>query len=114
KRRTEFLRKLKETMWKCLHRPVAEVVKRIVNPRVRGWVNHFRWGNTARDLGFVAWQVETKVRRFASRQRPKRRGGRSWTTWSAKEIYETWGLCHDYRVLSRAASPGSNAHRPSH
>jgi RNA-directed DNA polymerase len=104
KKRTEFLRKLKETMWKCLHRPIVEVVRRIVNPRVRGWVNYFRWGNAGRDLGFVARQVEQKVRRFASRQRPKRRGGRGWTTWNAQEIYATWGLFHDYRVLPRSES----------
>ncbi|MBV9945329.1 MAG: hypothetical protein JOZ69_00595 [Myxococcales bacterium] len=102
KKRTGFLRTLAETMWKCLHRPVAEVVRRIVNPRVRGWVNYFRWGNAGRDLSFVAWQVERKVRRFASRQRPKRRGGRPWTTWSAEEIYGAWGLFHGYRVLPRS------------
>ena len=102
KKRTEFLRTLKAMMWKCLHRPVAEVVRRIVNPRVRGWVNYFRWGNAGRDLGFVATQVEQKVRRFATRQRPKRRGGRGWSTWSAEEIYATWGLFHDYRVLGRS------------
>ena len=37
-------------------------------------------------------------RRFASRQRPKRGGGSSWTTWSTEEIYESWGLFHDYGV----------------
>jgi RNA-directed DNA polymerase len=104
KKRTEFLRRLKATMWKCLHRPVAEVVRRIVNPRVRGWVNYFRWGHASRDLAIVAWQVEQKVRRFASRQRPKRRGGRTWTTWSPAEIYGEWGLFHDYRVLPRSES----------
>ena len=102
KKRTEFLRTLRSTMWKCLHHPVVEVVRRIVNPRVRGWVNYFRWGNAGRDLAFVAWQVERKVRQFASRQRPKRRGGRTWTTWSAEEIYGAWGLFHDYRVLPRS------------
>jgi RNA-directed DNA polymerase len=102
KKRTEFLRTLRATMWKCLHHPVAKVVRRIVNPRVRGWVNYFRWGNAGYDLAFVAWQVEQKVRQFASRQRPKRRGGRTWTTWSAKEIYGAWGLFHDYRVLARS------------
>jgi len=102
KKRTEFLRKLDETMRKCLHHPVADVVRRIVNPRVRGWVNYFRWGNAGRDLAFLAWQVERKIRRFASRQRPKRRGGRAWTTWSTEEIYEVWGLFHAYRVLPRS------------
>ncbi len=106
KKRTAFLRALGEVMWKCLHRPVADVVRRIVNPRVRGWVNYFRWGNAGRDLQFVGWQVDAKVRRFASRQRPKRRGGRTWTTWSAKEIYGTWGLFHDYRVLPTRSEPG--------
>ena len=73
-------------MRKHLHVPVVEVVRRIVNPIVRGWVNDFRWGNAGRHLGFVSRQVEMKVRRFASRQRPKRRGGRPWTTWSTKDI----------------------------
>jgi RNA-directed DNA polymerase len=98
KKRTQMLRRLAEAMRKHLHVPVVEVVRRIVNPIARGWVNYFRWGNASRDLSFVAWQVDGKVRRFASRQRPKRRGGRAWTTWSAKEIYEAWGLFHDYRV----------------
>jgi len=104
KKRTEFLRTLSAVMRKWLHRPVAEVVKRIINPRVQGWVNYFRWGNAGRDLHFVAWQVERKVRRFASRQRPKRRGGRPWTTWRAEEIYGAWGLFHDYRVSWRSES----------
>lgn len=98
KKRTGFLARLSEVMRRCLHVPVAKMVKEVVNPRVQGWVNYFRWGNAGRDLGFVAWQVDMKVRRFASRQRPKRRGGRAWTTWSTHDIYETWGLFRDYGV----------------
>jgi RNA-directed DNA polymerase len=98
KKRTGFLARLGEVMRRCLHVPVARMVKEVVNPRVQGWVNYFRWGNSARDLSYVSWQVDMKIRRFASRQRPKRRGGRAWTTWSTKDIYETWGLFHDYRV----------------
>jgi RNA-directed DNA polymerase len=104
KKRTEFLRALKVTMCKCLHWPIVRVVQRIVNPRVRGWVNYFRWGNASRDLQFVQWQIEQTVRRFASRQRPKRRGGRTWTTWSVREIYGEWKLFHDYHVLPRSES----------
>jgi RNA-directed DNA polymerase len=69
KKRTEFLRALGDTMRKYLHRPVGEVVRRIVNPRVRGWVNYFGWGNASCDLDFVAWQVEQKVRRCTNRLR---------------------------------------------
>ena len=99
KKRTGFLRELGRVMRRCLHVPVAKVVRDVINPRVRGWVQYFRWGNAARDLSFVRWQVDQKVRRFASRQRPKKRkGGRGWTTWSNREIYREWGLHSDYRV----------------
>lgn len=99
KKRTRILRKLSVAMMRRLHVPVAKVVKEVVNPCVRGWVNFFRWGNSARDLSFIKWQVDRKVRRFASRQRPKKRkGGRGWTTWSSREIYQEWGLYNDYRV----------------
>jgi RNA-directed DNA polymerase len=93
-----FLRELSCVLRRHLHVPVEVVVRDVVNPRVRGWVNYFQWGHSSQDLKHVRWQVETKVRRFASRQRPKRRGGRRWTTWSPHEIYEEWGLFGHYRV----------------
>ena len=107
-KRDGFLKRLGEVMRRCLGMPVAKVVQEVVNPRVRGWVNYFHWGNAGRDLSYVAWQVNLKVRRFASRQRPKKqRGKRSWTTWSAKDIYETWGLFHDYGVAWCSGSRGT-------
>jgi RNA-directed DNA polymerase len=105
KKRTRFLQELGHTLRRYLHVPVEEVVREVVNPRVRGWVNYFRWGHSSQDLKFVRWQVDTKVRRFASRQRPKRRGGSHWTTWSNQELYETWDLFQDYRV-SWCSVPG--------
>lgn len=98
KKRTRFLRGLAVTLRAHLHHSILEVVRRVVNPRVRGWVNFFRWGNSGQDLSFVNWEVERKVRRFATRQRPKRKGGRGWTTWSKQEIYGQWGLFSDYHV----------------
>jgi RNA-directed DNA polymerase len=98
KKRNRMLRTVGQTLKRNRHRPVQWVVRHIVNPIVRGWVRYFRWGNAGRDLGFVQWQVELKIRKFASRQRPKRKGGRRWTTWSTKEIYGDWGLFSDYRV----------------
>jgi RNA-directed DNA polymerase len=98
KKRTQFLRDLGATLKRHLHHPVEKVVREVVNPMLRGWANYFRWGNSGRDLGFVAKEVDAKVRRFASRQRPKRKGGRGWTTWSTQEIYRRWGLFSDYGV----------------
>lgn len=99
KRRTQFLRSLKPIVRRCLSVPIEEVVRNVVNPRVRGWVNYFKWGNSGHDLRVVRWKVEELVRRHASRQRPKKRkGGRDWKTWSNKELYETWDLYNDYQV----------------
>jgi RNA-directed DNA polymerase len=98
KKRTQLLAKVGQTLRRALHHSVEKVVRELVNPIVRGWVNYFRWGNSGRDFSFVRWQVEVKVRRFASRQQPKRRGGRCWTTWSTEEIYGGWRLFSDYRV----------------
>jgi len=106
KRRTRFLREVKTTLRRCLSIPIDEVVRNVVNPKVRGWVNYFRWGNSGRDLGYVSWQIDRQVRRFASRQRPKRRGGRTWTSWRAEEIYQQWGLFNDYHVSWCRAAAG--------
>jgi RNA-directed DNA polymerase len=49
KKRTEFLQALKVTMCKRLHWPIVRVVQRIVNPRVRGWVNYASQADSARN-----------------------------------------------------------------
>ncbi len=98
KKRTEFLRSIRMVLRKHLHHPVEWVIRKVINPRVRGWVQYFRWGNSAPDLSFVRWQVEKKIRKFATRQRPKGCGC-SWSKWSNHTIYQEWGLHSDYRVL---------------
>ena len=97
-KRTDFLREIKHTMRCNRFKPVAAMIREDINPKIRGWVNYFRCGNSGRDLNFVKSSIEVKVRRFATRQTPKKRGGRKWSTWTAKEIYEDWGLFQDYSV----------------
>ena len=78
KKRTKFLQSISDTLRHSRHIPVDIVIKERINPKVRGWVNYFRWGHSGEDLKYVAWQVEMKIRKFASRQRPiSSRGGRS-------------------------------------
>lgn len=91
-------KRVQEALNRSRNMPIAEAVRERINPIVRGWVNFFGWGNPGRAMSFVSWQVDMKVRRFASRQRPKRKGGRAWTTWSHQEIYQQWGLFNDYKV----------------
>lgn len=107
KKRTRFLRSLRLVLRKHRHRPVEWVIRYVVNPRVRGWVQYFRWGNAALDLNFVQWEVERKVRLFATRQRPKGCGC-SWTKWSHQTLYKEWGLYADYRVLWRQRIPAGH------
>ena len=108
KRRTQFLHTLRLVLRKHRHRPVGWVVRNVVNPRVRGWVQYFRWGNSSPDLSFVRWQVEAKVRKFATRQRPKGCGC-AWSKWSHQTIYREWGLHSTYRVLWRQLTPRLHA-----
>jgi RNA-directed DNA polymerase len=101
-RRTDFLRDLRAKLRTSSSTlPIERVVKDIVNPRVAGWVNYFRWGNSGKDLSFIRWRVESMVRKAASRQQPVKRGGRSWTKWRREEVYGKWGLYSNYRVLAR-------------
>jgi RNA-directed DNA polymerase len=112
KKRTQLLQKVGETLRRALHLTVEKVVRELLNPILRGWVNYFRWGTPHADFHHVRWQVEVKVRRFASRQQPKRRGGRNWTTWSIDEIYGNWGLFSDYQA-SRCSGPRKRTpHKP--
>jgi len=92
KKRTEFLRSIAELLKRNRFRPVEEVVEYLLNPRIRGWVDYFRQGNSGRDLSFVRWQIEKKIRKFASRQTPAKRSGRRWTTWTHDEIYGKWEM----------------------
>jgi RNA-directed DNA polymerase len=97
-KRTRFLAEISMLLRRSLSIPVEHAIKGKLNPRLRGWVNYFRWGNSGYDLSFVKWQIDMKVRKFATRQRPKRKGGRTWTNWSNKDLYDRWGLFSDYRV----------------
>lgn len=106
KKRTEFLRSIKKILRRNRFRPVEEVVQCKLNPKIRGWVNYFRHGHSSKDLRFVKWQIECQVRRFATRQTPKKRGGTRWSTWSQEEIYSKWNLHSNYRTLY-----GSGIHR---
>jgi RNA-directed DNA polymerase len=108
KRRTRFLRSVRDELRRHLHHPVQWVVQRIINPKVRGWVQYFRWGNSSPDLSFVRWQIEKKMRLFASRQRPKGCGC-SWSKWSRQTIYRDWGLYSNYKVLWRQQRPIGHA-----
>lgn len=103
-KRTDFLKRVSLTLKRNRFRPVEEVIRNELNPMIRGWVNYFRLESCRRDLCYVKWQIEGRIRRFATRQRPKKRGGRRWTKWSTDEIYKVWGLYSDYKPIRVVSS----------
>ena len=95
KKRTGLLRELKEVFRRSRSQPVEKVIA-VINPILRGWVNYFRIGNSARCFGYVRNWVEKKVRRHVMRARQGQ--GFGWKRWSTAWFYEALGLFNDYRV----------------
>jgi RNA-directed DNA polymerase len=95
KKRTGLLRELKGVFRRSRSQPVEKVIA-VINPILRGWVNYFRIGNSARCFGYVKNWVEKKVRRHVMRARKGQ--GFGWKRWSTAWFYEAFGLFNDYRV----------------
>ena len=95
KKRTGLLRELKEVFRRSRSQPVEKVIA-VINPILRGWVNYFRIGNSARCFGYVRNWVEKKVRRHVMRARKGQ--GFGWKRWSTAWFYGALGLFSDYRV----------------
>ena len=95
KARTALLRKLKDIFRCHVSQPVEAVIHRI-NPILRGWVNYFRIGQSARCFSQVRFWVEQKVRRHLMHARLRQ--GFGWNRCSRAELHEQLGLFADYYV----------------
>jgi RNA-directed DNA polymerase len=95
KARKRLLQKLKDVFRRYDSQPIRRVVD-LVNPVLRGWVNYFRIGHSARCFRYVREWVEKKVRRHM--MRAKNRKGFGWKRWSRAWLYENLGLFRDYRI----------------
>src|ERR1700730_10255069 len=94
-KRTALFAELKEIFRRHISQPVGTVIRQI-NPILRGWVNYFRIGHSARSFAMVARWVEMKVRRHLMRSR--KHTGMGWKRWSREELYRTLGLHSDYSL----------------
>jgi RNA-directed DNA polymerase len=99
KKRTELLRKLREIFGKHRSQPVERVIKRI-NPILRGFVNYFAYGHSAKCFGHIRSWTEMKVKRHLMRN--SKRKGVGWKRWSTSWIYNRLGLFDSYRVSYNA------------
>jgi RNA-directed DNA polymerase len=95
KKRTALFAKLREVFRQHVSQPVGEVIEEI-NPILRGWVNYYRIGHSARCFSKIHNWVEMKIRRHLMRARLRK--GKGWKRWSSEWIYRMLGLYNDYRL----------------
>lgn len=87
--------KIREIFEKSKSHPIKEVIEQI-NPILRGWVNYFRVGNSAKCFGELRYWVEKKIRRHLMRSRQRK--GFGWKRWSSEWIYRILGLFNSYKI----------------
>ena len=93
--RTRILRNLKSVFRKHRSQPISKVIDQI-NPKLRGWVNYYRIGNSSRSFCYVKHWVEEKVGRHI--MHAKKRRGIGWKRWSKECLYQKLGLYSDYKI----------------
>jgi RNA-directed DNA polymerase len=101
----ELLRAIRDVLRHSRHLKMTNVVE-LINPILRGWVNYFRKGNSARTFDRVRYHVERKVRRFAAKK--SKRTGFGWKRWSSEIVYGQWGLFDDYQLAYEGAKARPN------
>ncbi|QHO79400.1 hypothetical protein ACH79_39905 [Bradyrhizobium sp. CCBAU 051011] len=79
KKRTALLRGLKEVFRSYRSQPISPVIS-LINPKLRGWVNYFRIGDSSKYVAYVRSWVEKKVRRHLAKARKQK--GFGWKQWS--------------------------------
>jgi RNA-directed DNA polymerase len=95
KKRTALLTKLGDIFRRYDSQPVTRVIT-LINPILRGWVNYFAVGQSARCFAFVKHWVEKKIRRHLMRAR--QRQGFGWKRWSRSWLHDGLGLFNGYRT----------------
>jgi RNA-directed DNA polymerase len=70
-----LLAKLREIFQRKASQPVGGIIE-LINPILRGWVNYFAVGHSARCFAFIRNWVEKKIRRHM--MRAKQRKGFGW------------------------------------
>nr|WP_207726843.1 group II intron reverse transcriptase/maturase [Anaerosolibacter carboniphilus] len=91
----KFINEVKTHLREFRFLNVREMIK-LLNPKIRGWVNYFRIGHCSKLFNFIRNWIERKVRRFQAKK--QKRMGYGWKRWSKDVIYEEWGLYDDYKI----------------
>ena len=94
--RKKILETIKTTVQGNRMLPIKEIVK-LINPKIRGWVNYFRIGHSSRCFSYLKDYIEKKIRRHMMKTRGRK--GYGWKRWSRDFLYEKLELYGDYKVV---------------
>lgn len=93
--KNKLIKKLKEIFRSYQSQPISKMIE-LINRVLKGWVNYFRIGNSAKCFERIKDWVYKKVRRHLMKAR--RWSGFGWKRWSREWIYRTLGLYSDYKI----------------
>lgn len=100
--RTKLMEKIRDVFNRFGSQPLGRV-RDIINPILRGWVQYFKIGHSAKVFGYIKDWLTKKIRRHL--MKAKREKGFGWQRWSTKELYEVYKIYSDFKTASRKVVP---------
>ena len=100
--RQKLIDKIKEIFRGYISQPFTRV-RDLINPILRGWVNYFRIGNSAKTFAAVKRWLELKIRRHL--MRAKNRKGYGWKRWSTRGLFAMYNIYSDFKLTPRKVLP---------
>ena len=98
KARKKILETIKETVRDNRMLPIKEIVK-LINPKIRGWINYFRIGNSSRCFSYIRDYIAKKIRRHMMKTRGDK--GYGWKRWSRDFIYKELERYGEYKIIQK-------------
>ncbi|GAB3349639.1 group II intron reverse transcriptase/maturase [Arachidicoccus ginsenosidivorans] len=101
--------KLKAAFKNNVSQPLTRV-RDIINPIIKGWVNHFKYGNSSKFFGELKYWLNKKIRRHL--MRAMKRKGYGWKRWSTKGLFAIYNIFCDFKVVRWKVNPKRQAENP--
>jgi len=95
--RTKLFRNIGAVFKRFVSQPLEHFISE-VNSILRGWLNYFRIGNSAKVFRLVRQWMITKVRRHLMRAKGRR--GFGWKRWSTEQLIEKYKIYNDYHITN--------------
>ncbi len=93
--RKKLLAGLQGIFDKYSSQPIRNIIEEI-NPKLRGYCNYYRIGQSTRCFSYIRYWVMEKVRRHL--QKARGLSGFGWKRWNSAFIYGELGLFYDYKL----------------